>query len=190
MGRRMKRIPHLPFDLLRVNRQIVDGSFAYFPFVPVCEVPKERHDVPERGDHQENENFRRGEHDLTRSRRCAPRASANSVDPFYGLCSDDQAQVARPTFVAQPLSVLRQIEHHRMRWTILAMKELLSCNPEAECLVIRQQCRDAIDVALLDTISEAVPNHRSDQLHRCCAAALRFFYDEFRANTRCFWMMS
>jgi hypothetical protein len=84
----MKGIPQLPFDLLRVNRQIVYCSFAYFPFVPVCKVPEKRHNVPERGDHQENENLRRGEHDLIRSRRREP---ANFVDPFYGLGLYDQA---------------------------------------------------------------------------------------------------
>jgi hypothetical protein len=76
MHRCMKGIPQLSPDLLFANRQIVYGSRAYFPFFPVCNIPKQRHNVSESGDKQENENFRRGEHDFAYG-------DATSVPEFY-----------------------------------------------------------------------------------------------------------
>src|SRR5262245_39783734 len=120
----------------------------------------------------------------------ACRVAAQTVDQSNSLGLHDQAQIlTRSPFMAERLAVPDEIQHHRVRRPVLGMEELLSCDLEAERLVVRQQRGDAIDVVLLDLVADAVPNHGRDQLPPGRATAFRFPDDELRANRRGFGMM-
>ena len=103
VDRGMNGVLHLPLDLLLVDRQIVDRSLAYFPSVLDCNVPKQRHGVPERGDHQERHDFRCGDrhrlHSPLLGERKRPRNRSSSFVAW--------ALAIKLRYPSTPLSLLR-----------------------------------------------------------------------------------
>ena len=135
MHRRVQGILHLPFDLLRADRQIVDGAFAYFPTVLVRKIPEHRHEMPERGDQVNT----CGAVNMAVSIGAASRVSAQTVDQSDGLGPHDKAQILTrsPSWLSASPCLTRS---SLIGWEgLFGMEEFLSRDFEAERLVVRQQ---------------------------------------------------